>query len=106
MRFGKNWFRVSSNFLRSLDYEFLGTGWVKSKDRPKGHILAKSPNVKGYVIASVPSRTLPNVGHSVVINMKGKVVHDPNPNKLWKNVNVLKSKKLQNWMMISKVKGK
>jgi hypothetical protein len=106
MRFGQGWFRIFSHFLMSLDYEFLGTGWVKSKDRPKGHILSRSPNIKGYVIASVPSKTFPNSvgGHSVVMNLKGLVVHDPNPNKAWQNINVLKSKELQNWMMIGKVK--
>lgn len=104
MRFGAGWFRIFSHFLMSLDYEFLGTGWVKSKDRPCGHILSKSPNIKGYVIASVPSRSFPNSGHSVVMNLKGLVVHDPNPNKAWQNINVLKSKELQCWMMIGKVK--
>jgi hypothetical protein len=104
MRFGQGWFRIFSHFLMSLDYEFLGTGWVKSKDRPCGHILSRSPNIKGYVIASVPSKSFPNSGHSVVVNLKGLVVHDPNPNKAWQNINVLKSKELQNWMMIGKIK--
>ena len=104
MRFGAGWFRIFSHFLMSLDYHFYGTGWVKSEDRPCGHILKRSPNVKGYVIASVPSKTFPNVGHSVVMNLKGVVVHDPNPNKGWENINVLKSKELQHWMMIGKAK--
>ena len=91
VRFGAGWFRIFSHFLMSLDYEFLGTGWVKSKDRPHGHILSRSKNIKGYVIASVPSKTFPNVGHSVIINLKGLVVHDPNPNKRWEGINVLKS---------------
>jgi len=103
IRFGQGWFRIFSHFLMSLDYEFYGTGFVKSKDRPKGDILSKSPNVNGYVIASVPSKTFPDSGHSVVINLKGLVVHDPNPNKAWENINVLKTKNIQNWMMIGKI---
>ena len=38
------------------------------------------------------------------MNLKGVVVHDPNPNKGWENINVLKSKELQHWMMIGKAK--
>ena len=98
--FKVGWFNVFWAFLRVLGYEYCGTGWVKSKERPHGHILSKSPNIQGYVIASVPSKTFPNVGHSVVINLKGIVVHDPNPNKLWQDINVKKSKELQHWMMI------
>ena len=49
MRFGQGWFRIFSHFLMSLDYQFLGTGWVKSKDRPCGHILSKSSDRKSVV---------------------------------------------------------
>ena len=103
-RFGAGWFRIFWALLKALDYEYYGTGWVKGKDRPHGHILSRSPSIKGYVIASVPSKTFPNIGHSVVMNLKGVVVHDPNPNKLWEGINVKKSKELQNWMMIGKKK--
>jgi hypothetical protein len=104
MRFGAGWFRIFSHFLMSLDYFFYGTGWIKSEDRPHGHILSESENIGGYVIASVPSRTFPGIGHSVVMDLKGLVVHDPNPNKAWQGINALESKDLQNWMMIGKVK--
>lgn len=104
MRFGAGWFNIFWAFIRALGYKYHGTGWVKSKEKPCGHVLSKSPNIRGYVIASVPSRTFPNVGHSVVMNLKGLVVHDPNPNKAWEKVNVLKSKDLQHWMMIGKKK--
>lgn len=102
MRFGSEWFKIFSSFLRALGYEFYGTGWIKSEERPFGHILSESSHINGYVIASVPSKTFENVGHSVVMNLNGLVIHDPNPNKLWQNINVLESKELQNWMMIGK----
>ena len=104
IRFGPFWYKVFSSFLYSLDYKDYGTGWVKSEDRPHGHILSESPNIDGFVIASVPSKTFPNIGHSVVMNLKGVVVHDPNPNKLWQGINVKKTKELQNWMMIESLK--
>jgi hypothetical protein len=105
MRFGAKWFTIFWPFIRALGYEYYGTGWVKSKEKPCGHILSKSPSIKGYVIASVPSKTFPDIGHSVVMNLKGIVVHDPNPNKAWEGINVKKSRELQHWMMIGK-KGK
>ena len=98
MRFGAGWFKIFWALLRALDYEYYGTGWVNC------HILSKSPNINGYVIASVPSKTFRDTGHSVVMNLKGLVVHDPNPNKLWEKINVVKSGELQHWMMIGEIK--
>jgi hypothetical protein len=106
MRFKGLWFRVMWAFLKALGYDYFGTGWPISNDRPKGHILHQSPNIHGLVMATVPSRTFKDIGHSVVINLKGMVVHDPNPNKLWQGVNVLKSKDLQHWMMIGEKEKK
>ena len=100
IRFRDNWFNIFWAFIRALNYEYYGTGWVKSDDKPCGHILSESPNIKGYVIASVPSKTFIDIGHSVVMNLEGIVAHDPNPNKLWQDINVLESKELQHWMMI------
>jgi len=96
------WFEVFYSFLHALGYEYQGMQWPKNKDRPHGDYLKKSPNINGLVMATVPSRTFKDIGHSVVVNLKGIVVHDPNPNKLWQGINVLKSKDLQHWMMIQK----
>jgi hypothetical protein len=103
MRFGKMWFGLFSAFLRFLSYDYYGTGFPLSDKRPMGDKLEDSPNVDGFVIASVPSSLFPNSGHSVVMDLKGVVVHDPNPNKYWQNKNVLESKELQHWMMIGKI---
>lgn len=99
---GQNWFSEFWKFLKVNNCEFLGTGWPKSIDRPNGHLLNESPNIDGFVIASVPSRTFDLIGHSVVIDLSGKVVHDPNPNKKWQNENVIETNQLQNWMMINR----
>ena len=103
MRFRKQWFPMFHNFLRVLGYDFYGTGFPISEDKPRGDKLKDSPNVKGYVIGSVPSKNFKNTGHSVVINLKGKIVHDPNPDKQWQNINALKTEELQSWMMIGLV---
>ena len=68
-------------------------------------MLSESPNIDGFVMASVPSRTFKDVGHSVVMDLKGLIVHDPNPNRKWQDVNVLESGDLQHWIMISKAAG-
>ena len=104
MRFKKHWFKVFHNFLRVLGYEYIGLGFPLSEDRPRGDKLKDTPNVKGYVIGSVPSKNFKNIGHSVVINLKGKIVHDPNPDKQWQNINALKTNQLQHWMMIAEIK--
>jgi len=103
IRFGKNWFSVFYSFLKVLGCEYFGTGFPISEDRPKGDKLEDTPNINGYVIGSVPSKNFKEMGHSVVINLKGKVVHDPSPKKQWQNVNVLKTKDLRHWMMIAKM---
>jgi len=100
IRFGDNWFKVFWEFLRSLDYEFYGTGFPKGDKYPNGHILKESPNIDRFVIASVPSKTFSDIGHSVVMDLNGLIVHDPNPNKLWQGLNVLGTKDLNHWMMI------
>ena len=97
MRFPK-WFDVMQGFLRSLDYNCYGTGF------PHSHKIREYA-IKGFVIASVDSRTFKNTTHSVVVNSKGVCVHDPNPNLAWKGVNVVKTKALKHWLLIAK-KGK
>ena len=100
VRYGSGWFKVLWSLLRALDYEFYGTGFPKGEKYPKGHILKESLNIDGFVIASVPSKTFTEVGHSVVMNLNGLIVHDPNPNKLWEGINVLESGELTHWLMI------
>ena len=100
---GDGWFQVFWDTLKEYSCEYHGTGWLESPDRHHGQILVESPNIDGFVIASVESRTFKDVGHSVIMNLKGLVVHDPNPNKLWQYVNILESGDLRHWMMIGRI---
>jgi len=100
IRFKGNWMRVFWAYIESLGYKFYGTGWPKNEDRPNGHVLREMPNVNGFVIASVPSKSFEGGGHSVVMDVEGMVVHDPNPNKAWEGINVLEGGCLNSWMMI------
>ena len=57
------------------------------------------------MIASVPSHSFEGLGHSVVMDINGLVVHDPNPNKAWEGINVLGTGDLKSWMMIGEKEG-
>ena len=104
LRFKATWFNHISGFFWTMGYKFEGTAYLYKDGKSKKHChsLWKTPSIKGYFIATVPSKTFDNIGHSVIINKKGIVVHDPNPNKKWQNVNVRKSKDLECWMMWNK----
>ena len=102
---GNRWFDDFWKFIKTYGYQYYGVGWLVGPERPHGHILKESPNIDGYVIASVPSRTFEIVGHSVVMDLDGVVIHDPNPNKLWQDVNVVETGELQHWMMIGPIES-
>ena len=73
------WFVVYKGFMRIFGFELEGTS-----NNPED--LKKENSINGYFIASVVSKTHGwPTSHSVVIDMKGRVVHDPNPNKLWQD---------------------
>ena len=106
LRFKDTWFNHLTSFFWTMGYRSEGTAhlYKEGKSKPHCHSLYKTPSIKGYFIASVPSKTFENIGHSVIINKKGIVVHDPNPNKRWQDINVRKSKELEDWMMWDKRK--
>lgn len=102
IRFGTRYARTMWAFLKSLDYHPIGTGFPQGLEYPNGNVLRETPNIDGFVMASVPSKIFENTGHSVIIDLNGLVVHDPNPNKAWQDINVMESGDLQHWMMIEK----
>jgi hypothetical protein len=95
--FDRKWHTVLVGFLNSVGYQFHGSGRAKSHKMPE-----KYPHIDGYVLASVQSKSFPGCTHSVVMDLKGRIVHDPNPNKLWKGINVLESGELIHWSMIDR----
>lgn len=93
-----SWFNVFVHFFRSMGYEFeyYLREWKKEE-------LKEEHSINGYFYAGVESKTFENVKHAVIINLDGVVVHDPNPNKAWLNINVLESKELDGWYCFSKI---
>ena len=88
------WFSAFIDFLNEQGYEFEGTG------KPNKPLLHECPNVDGFIIANVPSKTFEGATHSVIIDMDFRVVHDPNPNKLWEGAII--GREVRDWWMISK----
>jgi len=93
--FGDNWFKVFYHFLQSIGYDFQGTA---NKDKP----ITDDDLINGCVIAGVPSRTHKDTTHAVLVDKTGLVIHDPNPNKQWQDVNVIESGDIINWNFIGK----
>lgn len=44
--------------------------------------------INGHFYASAPSRTFEGRSHAIIVDLNAKVVHDPNPNKLWMGENI------------------
>ncbi len=85
----------SGDWFQTLYYFFFANGWQYVDHNPRPKRLFKKYSINGYYDASVPSLTLPGRSHSVIVNLNGRVVHDPNPNKRWLNKNPLKTGKIK-----------
>ena len=89
------WYCSMHTFLRKRGYDLKGFERDVSS-------LKDAPAVGGCVCAMVPSKTFEDAKHAVLVNPKGLVVHDPNPNKLWLGINVLESGDLEGFDIIEK----
>lgn len=94
--FGANYFDLVWSFFRFLGYDYMGCGYIHTGP-PK-----EEDSVNGYFYGVVNSKTFPDVTHAVVIDINGIVVHDPNPNKRWQDINVLESGELKYWYLIGR----
>ena len=91
------WWNILYFFLWGCGYELHGTGYLHSHRSP-----ADYANLHGLVDAAVPSSTFPDKTHSVIMNVDGLIVHDPNPNQAWAGKNVIESGELDSWSLIGK----
>lgn len=89
------WKEVFYIWLTCQGWKFTGKGYL-SKNK-----INKNDSFNGYFLAVVPSKTYDGkVDHAVVINKSGIVIHDPNPNKLYQNENIIQSNSLKYWYMV------
>ena len=93
----RNWYKVMTGFFYSMGYE---VEYYLRSDKKKE--LEESHSIEGYFYAAVASKTFNNVRHAVVMDINGVVVHDPNPNKAWQDVNVLESGEVDGWYCCKK----
>ena len=99
-RYKQDWFHIYYGFMRLFGYEYSEICSINAK---RGMRLEDSVN--GFFETTVPSATFENVTHSVVTNMDGLIVHDPNPNKKYLNLNIydLEDKSHVYWYMFEKI---
>lgn len=80
-----DWLHPLYYFLYSFDRTYMGV----QKDFSK---LDLADSIDGFFFAVVASKTYGSgITHAVVMNDKGIVVHDPNPNKLWQGKDIVKT---------------
>lgn len=97
-------YSVFIKFLESLGYNFLFTRIKSRGEFVKENLPTKKDLYKRAVIALVPSRNHEGVNHCVLINSKGKVIHDPSPNKNWLGENIFEQKAILSWYKIQRNK--
>lgn len=91
------WHEVFHGFLWGCGFDWEGTGYPDKHGSP-----AEYSHIDGFVVATVPSKTFEGKSHAVVMNLKGMVAHDPNPNKSWLGINIIESGDLKHWSLIGK----
>lgn len=96
--YGSEEMTVYKDFLNNHGYRYIGF----NSNLIGGIRLNVNFHIDGYYIAVVKSRTFENCFHSVIIDNRVKVVHDPNPNKLWQGI-ILTTETLIGYEMIRKV---
>lgn len=112
IRHNHNWFNVLAQFLLALKWklDYISGHYYQDETRyyakcPKKY---KRPSTRyslnGFFKATVKSRTFTNVHHAVIIDKTGLVVHDPNPNKLYQDENIIKTNELISWDIITRIK--
>jgi hypothetical protein len=103
------WAEAYFYFVQTQGYEFFGTNNLTQTilllPKEKDSFLDVQYSVNGYFDAVVPSRTHLDVNHAVIVDEKGIVVHDPNPNGLWLGEQTLIKGGLKYYLMLKKKPG-
>ena len=91
------WHIPFMEWIESIGYEYVGV--MNSADTKKETYsdLLSQVAVKDCFYGVVPSKNFKRVTHSVIIDRKGVVIHDPNPKKQWQGVDVVDTGDLQYW---------
>lgn len=78
IRYGEDWFKMYWHFIKYFGWDYAGNCSPGAK---RG--IKPEDSLNGYFLATVPSATFEGVTHSVIMDIHGIIVHDPNPNKYY-----------------------
>ena len=68
------WEDILSGFVWGMGYN-----WIANGDPTESKVIHSDQTINGLTEACVPSKTFGGKHHSVLIDISGLVVHDPNP---------------------------
>jgi hypothetical protein len=89
------WLEDIDLFLISKGFKIFGFNY-KNEGKPD---LKYSIDGKWFP-ASVNSKTYPGkCTHAVIVDVNRKVIHDPNPNKLWQGLSIKKDSYSKIWLI-------
>lgn len=94
--FGKRWYSMLYSFLWAIGYKLEYYTSIDREEFSRKHLI------NGCILASVKSKTFKNGTHCVLVNSKGRVLHDPNPNQWYKDINIIETKDIVGWHVIRK----
>lgn len=84
-------------FHHLFEQTMFAYGWkLEGNAIHDGVIEWKDGSINGYYLCSVPSKNFECCQHSVIIDDKGVVVHDPAPNQDYLGVELFKTSRLNN----------
>ena len=95
--FDERWFFMLRAFIEWLDYEMYYEIFANSDGK-----FSYKHLINNCILAKVKSRIYKTGAHCVLINSRGRVIHDPNPNKKFQNVNVIKTGEIIGWYCLRK----
>lgn len=97
----ERWAYALQGFIWGMSRNWTGNGF------PGKDSFKEGQSVNGFFEASVPNASLirTHACHSVIIDMNGVVIHDPDRNQPWKGINVLRTGDLKWWTLIEKQKS-
>jgi hypothetical protein len=80
--FGKDWYREFYRYMRYRKY--LVKGFERDYNK-----LSKKCLINGCISAMVPSKNFKGKMHVVLIDERGKVIHDPSPSKQYQDLLII-----------------
>lgn len=98
--YGDSWFLTLYDFFYSKGYKCEGNGRLHKRK------LKLEDSIDGYFIGIVRSSLFKDRNHTVILNINGYVVHDPNPNNYYLGLNIYNKDWFKSWFMFETLNNK